>query len=310
MKSKINVNNEKTRCFNTICIETSSLCNRKCLFCPNGYFNRPDEQMGFEVFSKIIDDLVAINYKGRVELYIYNEPTRDKRLVDLIKHVRAKLKSCSIMIATNGDYLISPEFLIDLFNAGLNQIQVNVYSTKLALNKLNQLIDDAIGIDPHIQRSKDIYNFVGANKRYIDIVDKTDMGKDFSNGRHHLQNRSGNISDFLPSVPEPLPKMCVRPFRIFNINWKGEALICCNDYYGDVKVGNVKDFSVEDLWNNEVMNTYRLFLQNKDRNIKLCDKCDFNGGFYTHMVNHITFGSKEDEEILKRNRNGIQKGKL
>lgn len=70
---------------NQICIETSSMCNRSCVFCPNHHNARPDEEMEWSTIEKIVLELKALNYKGRITNYIYNEPMRDKRHLDIIR---------------------------------------------------------------------------------------------------------------------------------------------------------------------------------------------------------------------------------
>ena len=58
-------------------------------------------------------------------------------------------------------------------------------------------------------------------------------------GNFKLANRSGLIP-LLPKLNKPLKKMCVRPFRSMQINWKGQVVLCCNDNRADVVCGDIK----------------------------------------------------------------------
>jgi 2-deoxy-scyllo-inosamine dehydrogenase (SAM-dependent) len=60
--------------FSSIAIETSSWCNRRCAFCPNSVSPRSksEEFMPLDLIEKVLNDLAAIGYRKRVELYIYN----------------------------------------------------------------------------------------------------------------------------------------------------------------------------------------------------------------------------------------------
>jgi radical SAM protein with 4Fe4S-binding SPASM domain len=105
----------------------------------------------------------------------------------------------------------------------------------------------------------------------------------------------------MPALDEPMSKMCIRPFRAMTINWKGDVILCCNDYHASASTGNVMERSLLDLWNDPRYHAYRIKLQAKDRNIHLCDKCDYAGGFYQHNVPHVTLGAERDEQIIATN---------
>jgi len=74
---------------------------------------------------------------------------------------------------------------------------------------------------------------------------------------------------------------------MLNINWTGQGILCCNDYHGAVDLGNVRDQSLVEIWNSPAMHQYRLHLQNKNRHLPLCDKCDFGGGMFPHMIHPV-----------------------
>jgi hypothetical protein len=113
-----------------------------------------------------------------------------------------------------------------------------------------------------------------------------------------MSNRAGNIPDFREELKEPKKKYCTKPFRFLNIDWKGNGILCCNDYYSQTNFGNVASDSLVDIWNNKNFHTYRLRLQNNDRNMFLCSGCDSDGGAYPHMITKVTFGDKQDKKLL------------
>ena len=71
-------------------IETSTKCNRKCLYCPLSEYERGKNQnyMEEELFNKIISDLASINYRGTISLNIYNEPLLDKTIYEKILKIK------------------------------------------------------------------------------------------------------------------------------------------------------------------------------------------------------------------------------
>lgn len=305
---KVNVSKQDVRLFNTIAIETSSMCNRKCFFCPNHHNARPDEEMPWPLLEKIIEELAAIKYKGRITTYIYNEPLRDKRALEIIRYISRMLPRCCIMLSTNCDYIKSRDQIAAIYDAGARQVIFNIYSAsdhltgkrfddgvakaKARGDQIQQWIDE-LGLE----QKKGMYDFAprGARRGRVERKYGIKPG-DNKLGQFELQNRSGKIGWFTEGLAEPLRKMCVRPFRMFNINWKGDALLCCNDYDGDLELGNVNDSTLLELWNSDAMNRYRLSLNRRNRNVKLCAQCDYGGGAYTHLVDDVTFGSKAKDE--------------
>lgn len=314
---------EITKPFSLISIETGSECNRRCAFCPVSHNPRPDEWMPDAMFDKILDDLVLMNYKKRMMLYSYNEPMREPRLIDMVKIVRERLHRVSICINTNGDYIKERSDVNQLFLAGMNQMQINIYSKndgcgdpeKIALGiekakkryaELKDMIDSMHWLD----QDGSVYQYKGPSVMICQVVPKWDFQppthhdgdlptrKHGVSIRHHIANRAGNIQNFLPIVNEPLEKMCIRPFRAMNINWRGDTMLCCNDYHAAASSGNVMDRSLVELWNDKRWHAYRIKLQAKDRNIYLCDVCDYAGGFYQHNVPFVTMGDPIDAKII------------
>lgn len=94
--------------FKTIEIETVNVCNGKCMFCPvssSSPYRRKTHVMEYEIFEKIINDLVEMNYQGAIALYSNNEPFIDKTIVSKMKYVRSLLPDNVLYLYTNGSLL-------------------------------------------------------------------------------------------------------------------------------------------------------------------------------------------------------------
>jgi radical SAM protein with 4Fe4S-binding SPASM domain len=271
-----------------------------------------------EKLEKILDNLAKLKYKGRVEFYIYNEPTRDKRLPDILKMFRVKLPRSSFMVNTNGDYFKSAQDIKLLFDSGLNQMQINIYSDKdnsadqqqfekgvafatSRMAKLQAWVDELFPksnqeVNPTGKLNL-LYHNIGSRNQTCVVVKKFGIrpGTDVAG----WTNRSGLVPDFKTTVKEPLKKGCTKVFRMLNLDYMGNAVLCCNDFNSETKaIGNISDKTLEQMWNDKIFNIYRLKLQNKYRAMPLCSNCDFNGGVYTHLIDKATFGSDLDSKIL------------
>lgn len=266
--------------FNTLCLEISAQCNRSCKFCPVAYNDRPDEHMDPSLLTKAAEELAALKYKGRIELYIYNEPVKDKAwLHSCLRLLRDYLPRACLMIATNGDYFKTSDEIYRLYTIGLNQLLINCYSKGLYERRKHWLEE----LSEDVDRTGSVYSILSSKKRVVQMLDKSNP-EEFGTGIFRLINRAGNIPDFIAPLEEPVKRMCVKPFRLLNINWKGEALVCCQDYHGDVSFGNLRSSTLVELWNHPVMNTYRQHLLEHDRSLPLCSACDCHAGAYPHNV--------------------------
>jgi radical SAM protein with 4Fe4S-binding SPASM domain len=59
------------------------------------------------------------------------------------------------------------------------------------------------------------------------------------------------------------------------INWKGDVLLCCQDFYGEYVMGNVNADSLQTIWNNDKFRKYREKLSKGQRRmIPICKYCD------------------------------------
>jgi 8-amino-3,8-dideoxy-alpha-D-manno-octulosonate transaminase len=268
------------RLFSTLSLEINALCNRHCVFCPVAYNTRPDDRMSEKLLDKAINELDEMNYRGRVELYIYSEPCKDMEwLLRCLREFRKRVPRVCLMVASNGDYLRGAANIVKLYEAGLNQLIVNCYSPGLYEKRQAWIAE----LPADVERNGELYSYVSPRKRIVQLMDKS-VPAEFGKGIFRLQNRAGNIVQFLPETTAPLERMCVKPFRLLNVDWKGRALICCNDYHAAHSFGNLKDLTLVQLWNHPVMNSYRRELFKKNRNTPMCKTCDCHSGAYPHLV--------------------------
>jgi MoaA/NifB/PqqE/SkfB family radical SAM enzyme len=289
--------------FSLISLELGAQCNRTCVFCPNHDNVRPDTYLSRAVIEKVITELSVLRYAGRFEPFIYNEPLKDfTLLLWWITTSRARLPRAVLGLSTNGDYL-KPHMIDQMFQAGLNQLTINIYSSKDGdprpavvtkgverATKRAALIQRWLDERPYIDQRSSLYLRVPVRSCIAKVVHKYGVTPDGTNfgGGFGLSNRSGNVVWLQRAGAEPrtYSGMCVKPFRQLQINHRGDAILCCNDYHGVTTWGNVRQHSVLDLWNHMTLNRARAELQDGTRT-GLCAGCDFNGGAYRHMITRV-----------------------
>jgi radical SAM protein with 4Fe4S-binding SPASM domain len=240
------IKNQKADLFNTIAIETSEYCNRKCSFCPNSVYNQNKNLMTEELLNRIILQLESINYTGTIAFHQYNEPLIDERLDEFIIFTKNILPKASLMISTNGDYL-NYERWVNLRRRGLDYAIISQYD-----GKVNPNIESILNLLTETERNSFIIKIRG----------------DFN----LFRTRGGHINK--EKIPQkPLTENCLRPFSQLVIRYSGIATLCCEDYLCDVKIGNAFNETIEEIWNSKTLNKIRNnLIENKRENI--CLKCN------------------------------------
>ena len=231
----------------SVSIEISEQCNRKCPWCPRCYSQREPGMLPNELFYKVIDELATYDYDMKLGFQIFNEPLLDPRLTDFVAYARTKLPKCRLYIHTNGD-LLTYEYWEKLQKAGITLICINQYDED-SVKRTTELKDR---IPEEGQKTLDIKTLQHVSKRF--------------------NNRGGLLKKNRREVP--VHGNC-RKVRQLCVNYKGNVVLCCNDYFGVVSAGNVADRSAIELYNCEMFLYYRNQLEKKNRaELALCNKCD------------------------------------
>ena len=227
----------------SIQIENTAYCNRKCPWCPQSKLDfSPDDTMTWETLRKVVNDLVEMNYKGRVHPYGNGEPLTDPEFIKKARYIKNRLPDCIMYIATNGDYIGNSCSFNDLLMAGIDELQVNHY-------------------DDRNEHLKYDYN---SDVRKICHMDLGFL-------RTTFYNRAGNIK--IVNINEY--ESCWWPGKKLFINHKGDMLVCCSDWKYEDVVGNVHDSCIKDLIKSSKIRMYQEKLaQGKSHELPLCSQCN------------------------------------
>ena len=109
-----------------------------------------------------------------------------------------------------------------------------------------------------------------------------EIGEETSNKITFIKKRKGMLKS---NVPHP----CDKPWQQIAIEHDGEVVLCSLDYKHQVKIGNINDNTIEEIWNNEMMRKYRDGQNNKEKlcNLDLCKDC-IRGGRYVFDEHKLT----------------------
>lgn len=239
--------------FNEIEFETTSYCNRKCEYCPNSLYDRKGDKDGRfmceEVFTKLLEDLEKICFKGLIAPHLYGEPLTDPRLADWILKIRKSLPECRIKVVTNGDFLDKSKYDM-LIHAGVDYFFVSKHGEKLSQNMIDLL--SAMKEDERLKR--------------ITIFD---YYADYRNEQKLLNTRGGDINLNINKIHPVNCGYAAYPV----VNTFGDVILCCNDFHGRYKSGNIMERSLPDIWKDPENVKLRKRIYKGHFDLPICQNC-------------------------------------
>lgn len=242
--------------FSKISIETRTDCNLRCECCPQAASPRPLTVMAEELFKKIINDLAAVSYTGRISPLCYNEPLLDDRLIELIRYAREQCPFSQLHLVTNGT-LLTPDLLTQLLCAGLDTITIKVYRKDRDQNPAH--------LSPRLQPIANMARQMTAQKIRIET----------RSSRRSSSNRPGD--PLALGTRRPLSQFCELPFRQIVVRPDGKVVLCSQDHLNQQVMGDATSSSVASIWFNERYEGVRRELLARSRKGKICEQCDFRG---------------------------------
>src|SRR6187401_947443 len=104
-------------------IESTNLCNAKCVFCPRDEMHRRQGVMEMGLFKKIVDECAELGIT-HVRVHNYGEPFLDKQLVEKVRYAKSR-GIAEVGMISNGS-LISEDIARGMIEAGLDAINISV----------------------------------------------------------------------------------------------------------------------------------------------------------------------------------------
>lgn len=308
----------------SVLLSPMDYCNIKCIFCPfHGEVrgdNRSPEIMSFELFKMIIDQLSEFPQKVKTLIFCgRGEPTLHKDLPDMIAYAKEKNVAEAIRLTTNG-FNLSPELNLRLIEAGLDYIRISVPA--MDAETCFELTGAELDLDKYIGNIKHLYDHKHANMTVFCKTTNVALGA--KNGAAMNQELAKKfytafddccdycfVENIVPQVPHKMTEeekakmwigntetknvyvvenegcpVCERLFYHFTINSSGNVFPCDLNENENLRLGNVKEKSLTQIWNGETLHKIRLAFLNGDIP-KACEDCsvfvfDFPNELHKH----------------------------
>lgn len=255
--------------------ELNATCNLKCPMCPISVESNKDKPrkdwFKFETFCALIDEGVANGLKA-IKLNYINEPLMRKDLPDFISYA-VKAGILDVYLSTNA-ILLTEKYCRELVASGLHRIQISIdaftedtYQQVRPGGDLQTVIDnvqllkrvrDEMGSEFPLMRvnfvrtelnEHELDDFVAFWQGQIDMIGVQEMIKPPKSSREikSATSRDKKKEGF----------RCSFPFKQLVVNNEGWILPCCTFYGEELKLGNIKDMTIEEAWNCDQINELR-----------------------------------------------------
>ena len=270
-------------------IEFVEGCNLRCGFCGlQGIRSKEDQGKNYKSMSKetltsVMTGMVDAGWNPRIEFAMHGEPTMHEDYIGMIRLARELAPRLQLMMTSNGGGLLQKpgpvENISRSFEAGLNILALDDYQGIGYVSKIRKALETGYDF------SYPVYDYPAdprgnphhrhpVSYRMLSLVQDISITEKGTHGKFKFNNHTGCGA---PPLKEPLQSRCANPFREIAFRWDGSIALCCNDWRGYYKCGNINDTLLEDIWNGPAFGAARevLILGNR-RDIDVCSRCDYH----------------------------------
>lgn len=296
----------------SVFIEPTNLCNFRCSPCVHGNEKtrndlKPFKHMELDLFRKIISEIKG--WEGGklrlLRLAVLGEPFLHPRFTTMIKIAKDANVADRVDTFSNGS-LLTEDVSSRIVDYGLDHIRFSIYSVDPERHReVTRSNCDIHAINDNIRKLRSIRDARKASKPFIlvkmfdaftaendiflnmyhDIADEVAFEKVHNATRYrgHDLVQAYYKNDALAAMTKADYRKglhahvaCPRPFLALVISSMGDVLMCTHDAPRATKVGDVKDNTLEEIWNGRILFEFRKMhlMGNKHENL-LCRNCDW-----------------------------------
>ena len=272
-------------------VETCSVCNHRCSFCPVSIDPRSMEVMPQELFVRIVDEILeAADPEMGLFLNNYNEPTVDPLFLERLEYLFSK--NVRVVLLTNASRLTAEKVdrirqmgTLRYLGVNLPTIDSERYLELHGTTDLAPIRENIEYLFEHPISSENVFVVLGyddeRHKLDIDGIEKAYGGRGWAIRKFRLQNRAGLVDG--PARPEPKKRLAgcelvgSRPLQHLQVVASGKVTFCCQDYYESHVVGDLRTQNVREIMASPEMSKLRRFAYGAEEAPMdfICRNCEF-----------------------------------
>lgn len=263
--------------FDTVFFEVRTRCNGHCTFCAAAVETdiRPDVSMPAALHDKVLLELAATGFLGRVAYHNNSEPLLFRELPAFVARARELLPASYIQILSNGRSLTLDKAEA-LIKAGINELSINYYNDDFTRELPKVFHDVANVVLPKFFRADQVHiTGIGEDRQNPAARFRYQLTRRLENEK--LDSRAGTAPN--KRTPETGTRgFCQFPWTQMIVSADGRLPMCCADLNISESVGNASHQTVLEIWRGAPLQRIRRALWNGEReSISTCRQCDFYG---------------------------------
>lgn len=286
----------------SISFEPTNFCNLRCPECPSGLrsFTRPTGMLQRDFFRETIDDL----HRELLYLVFYfqGEPYLNPNFLDMVQY--ASQKKIYTATSTNAHYL-TDENARRTIESGLDRLIISIDGTTQEVyeqyrvgGQLQKVLDGARNIVRWKREMKSrkpfvVFQFLVVKPNEHQIEEVKRLGREI--GVDDVWFKTAQIYDYendpnqlIPTREEysrykrtsegvrfkgKLQNQCWRLWHDPVITWDGLVAPCCFDKDAQYRMGNLKQQSFREIWQNGEYRQFRSRILKGRKEIDICANC-------------------------------------
>ena len=266
-----------------IVIETTNICDAKCVICPRESFKQKLQIMDMGLFKKIIDDAAQYGLES-VDTCGYGDCFLDNKLFDRFRYIREKLPKAEIFISTTAFHMTPEKWesvadLVDILKLSIYGVTPEIYNAFHGGNvNYGGSMRNILGFLDFTKKKKRPYTiglFVTTDlnrhekDQWIETWEPV-LDEVFVWEPHNwVNNRSYRNVDHTRQCT------CGRPENgPVYIHADGTASPCCWDIHKELKLGDFNTQTIEEIYKGEAYQELRRKHRAGDFSGLLCENCD------------------------------------
>ena len=287
----------------SVSFEPTTSCNLRCPECPSGLraFTRPTGMLQKDFFKETIDDIHQ--HLLYLIFYFQGEPYLNPEFLDMVKY--ASSKNIYTATSTNAHY-ITDDVAKKTVESGLDRLIISidgttqdVYQQYRVGGNLNKVIEGTKKIvqwrkalnsktpfiffqflvvkpnEHQLEEIKQLAKEIGVDEvrfKTAQVYDyETDPNQLIPNNEKYSRYKKGKDGKYKPK--NKLVNRCWKLWHANVITWDGLVVPCCFDKDAMHQLGNMKNESFKNIWNNSNYKQFRTELMKSRKNIDICSNC-------------------------------------
>jgi len=270
-------------------VESTSICNLKCIMCPYPSMGRKNEHMSMTVFERIVAE--GAGFVEFMWLHLFGEPLINKniyRMIDMAEDagIRTGISTNATLLdekAANA-VLDSKLSIILLCLDGatketFERIRLGAKFDKVAAN-IRRFAETKRSRQSNLKVDLQMIDMT-ANRQEEELFLQQWRGQGFDSVTvkpfHTWANQDESLIQITPPAPPHQSGQCYEPWTGLTVLADGTVVPCCNDYAGRLPLGDLKTQSLGEVWNAEPMRALRRRFLGEEPDLAgtICEGCPY-----------------------------------